>query len=133
MSHMLDVRLFRLNPAGHHASSFLLHILNVVLLFFLLLKATGYVWRSGLVAAIFAVHPLNVECVAWISERKSLLCTAFLFLALFAYGWYVRKPGVARYLLVASLFVLGLASKPMIITLPFALLLLDYWPLQRLP
>lgn len=133
MSHMLDVRLFRLNPAGHHASSLFLHILNVVLLFFLLLKATGYLWRSGLVAAIFAVHPLNVECVAWISERKSLLCTSFLFLALFAYGWYVRKPGVARYLLVALLFVLGLASKPMIITLPFALLLLDYWPLQRLP
>jgi Tfp pilus assembly protein PilF len=76
---------------------------------------------------------LNVECVAWISERKSLLCTAFLFFALLAYGWYVRKPGVARYLLVALLFALGLASKPMIITLPFALLLLDYWPLQRLP
>ena len=133
MSHMLDVRLFRLNPAGHHASSLLLHILNVVLLFYLLLKATGYLWRSSLVAAIFAVHPLNVECVAWISERKSLLCTALLFLALFAYGWYVRKPGVGRYLLVALLFVLGLASKPMIITLPFALLLLDYWPLQRLP
>jgi protein O-mannosyl-transferase len=133
MSHMVDVRLFRFNPAGHHASSLFLHILNVVLLFFLLLKATGYLWRSSLVAAIFAVHPLNVECVAWISERKSLLCTAFLFFALFAYGRYVRKPGVARYLLVALLFALGLASKPMIITLPFALLLLDYWPLQRLP
>jgi len=133
MSHMVDVRLFRLNPAGHHASSLFLHIVNVVLLFLLLLKATGYLWRSSLVAAIFAVHPLNVECVAWISERKSLLCTAFLFLALFAYGWYVRKPGVARYLLIALLFALGLASKPMIITLPFALLLLDYWPLQRLP
>lgn len=133
ISHMVDVQLFRLNPAGHHASSLLLHIVNVVLLFFLLFKGTGYIWRSSIVAAIFAVHPLNVECVAWISERKSLLCTTFLFLTLFAYGWYVRKPAVVRYLLVALLFALGLAAKPMIITLPFALLLLDYWPLERLP
>ena len=133
ISHMADVQMFRLNPAGHHGSSLFLHVLNVLLLFFLFLKATGYLWRSGLVAAIFALHPLNVECVAWISERKSLLYTMFLFLTLFAYGWYVRKPGMARYLLVFCLFGLGLASKPMIITLPFALLLLDYWPLERLP
>ena len=133
ISHMVDVQMFRMNPAGHHASSLFLHALNVVLLFFLLLKATGFRWRSAMVAAVFAVHPLNVECVAWISERKSLLCTTFMFLALFAYGWYVRKPGVARYALVALLFALGLAAKPMVITLPFALLLLDYWPLGRLP
>jgi Tfp pilus assembly protein PilF len=133
ISHMVDVQLFRLNPAGHHASSLLLHVVNVVLLFFLLFKGTGYLWRSSIVAAIFAVHPFNVECVAWISERKSLLCTTFLFLTLIAYGWYVRKPSVVRYLLVALLFALGLASKPMIITLPFALLLLDYWPFERLP
>lgn len=133
ISHMLDVQLFRMNAAGHHASSLVLHAVNVVLLFFLLYKATAFVWRSALVAAIFAVHPLNVECVAWVSERKSLLYTLFLFLALFAYGSYTRKPGVARYLLLALLFALGLASKPMIITLPFALLLVDYWPLHRLP
>lgn len=133
ISHMIDVRLFHLNAAGHHATSLFLHALNVVLLFFLLYKATNYLWRSSLVATIFAVHPLNVECVAWVSERKSLLYTTFLFLTLFAYGWYVRKPGAGRYLLVAFLFVMGLASKPMIITLPLALLLLDYWPLERLP
>ena len=133
ISHMIDVRLFRLNAVGHHATSLCLHACNAVLLFFLLYKATNYVWRSGLVAAVFAVHPLNVECVAWVSERKSLLYATFLFLTLFAYGWYVRKPGIARYLLVAFLFAMGLASKPMIITLPFALLLLDYWPLERLP
>ena len=133
ISHMADVQMFRMNAAGHHASSLLLHAINVVLLFFLLYKATGFRWRSAMVAAVFAVHPLNVECVAWVSERKSLLCTTFLFLALFAYGWYVRKPRVTRYLLVALLFALGLAAKPMVITLPFALLLLDYWPLERLP
>ena len=133
ISHMADVQLFALHPAGHHATSLLLHALNVVLLFYLLLAATGYLWRSVTVAALFALHPFNVECVAWVSERKSLLCTTFLFLALFAYGWYARKPGVARYLLVALLFAFGLASKPMVITLPFALLLLDYWPLHRLP
>ena len=133
ISHMADVQLFGLHAAGHHATSLVLHAVNALLLFFLLRCATGFLWRSFFVAALFALHPLNVECVAWISERKSLLCTFFLFLALFAYGWYVRKPGVARYLLVAGLFALGLTSKPMIITLPFALLLLDYWPHNRLP
>jgi tetratricopeptide (TPR) repeat protein len=133
ISHMADVQIFGLHPAGHHATSLILHCLNVLLLFFLLRFATGFLWRSAMVSALFALHPFNVECVAWVSERKSLLCTLFLFLALFAYGWYVRKPGMARYALVALLFALGLASKPMIITLPFALLLLDYWPLNRLP
>jgi len=133
ISHMLDIQFFGLHSAGHHATSLVLHAVNVALLFFLLRAATGFLWRSFLVAALFALHPLNVECVAWVSERKSLLCTFFLFLALLGYGWYVRKPGVGRYLLVAMLFALGLASKPMIITLPFALLLLDYWPLNRLP
>jgi len=133
ISHMADVQIFSLHPAGHHATSLILHCLNAVLLFFLLRAATGFLWRSAFVAALFAVHPFNVECVAWVSERKSLLCTLFTFLALFAYGWYVRKPGIGRHALVALLFALGLASKPMIITLPFALLLLDYWPLNRLP
>jgi len=133
ISHMADVQMFGFHPAGHHATSLLLHGINVILLFYLLLAATGFLWRSFVVAALFAIHPLNVECVAWISERKSLLCTLFLFLALFAYGWYVRKPAVGRYVLVALLFALGLLAKPMIVTLPFALLLLDYWPLNRLP
>lgn len=118
---------------GHHATSLFLHAVNVLLLFFLLRCATGFLWRSFIVAALFALHPFNVECVAWVSERKSLLCTFFLFLALFAYGWYIRKPGVVRYSTLVVLFAFGLASKPMIITLPFALLLLDYWPLARLP
>ena len=133
LSHMADVQLFANHAGGHHATSLILHVTNVILLFFLVRAATGFVWRSAAVSALFALHPFNVESVAWISERKTLLCTLFLFLSLFAYGWYTRKPGVGRYLLVAVLFALGLASKPMIITLPFALLLLDYWPLNRLP
>ncbi len=133
ISHMADVQLFALRPAGHHATSLALHIANVILLFFLLRAATGYLWRSFLVGGLFALQPLNVECVAWVSERKSLLCTFFLFLTMFAYGWYARKPGVMRYLLLALLFAAGLAAKPMLVTLPFALLLLDYWPLHRLP
>ncbi len=117
ISHMVDVQFFGLHPAGHHATSLILHCVNVVLLFLLLRAATGFLWRSAFVAALFALHPFNVECVAWVAERKSLLCTLFMFLALFAYGWYVRKPGVARYALVALLFSLGLASKPMILPL----------------
>lgn len=133
ISHMADIQFFGMNPLGHHASSLVLHGLNVVLLFLLLDGATGLRWRSVIVAALFAVHPLNVECVAWVSERKSLLSTAFLLLGFFGYGWYAKKPGVARYSLVVFLFALGLAAKPMVITFPFLLLLVDYWPLQRLP
>jgi protein O-mannosyl-transferase len=133
LSHMADVQFFANHASGHHATSLMLHVVNVLLLFFLVRAATGFLWRSAAVSALFALHPLNVESVAWISERKTLLCTFFMFLCLLAYGRYVRKPGVSRYLLVALLFALGLASKPMIITLPFALLLLDYWPLNRLP
>jgi tetratricopeptide (TPR) repeat protein len=133
ISHMLDVRLFGLRPAGHHAQSIFWHALNVVLLFLLLARATGFVGRSALVAALFAVHPLNVESVAWVAERKTVLCTFFFLLAIAAYGWYVKRPPASRYLLVALLFALGLMAKPMVITLPFALLLLDFWPLQRFP
>jgi len=133
ISHMLDVQLFGLRPAGHHAQSVLWHAVNVVLLFLLLAKATGFVGRSVLVAGLFAVHPLNVESVAWVAERKTVLCTFFFLLALGAYGWYVKRPRAVRYLLVALLFALGLMAKPMAITLPFALLLLDFWPLQRFP
>jgi tetratricopeptide (TPR) repeat protein len=133
ISHMLDVQLFGLRPAGHHAQSIFWNAVNVLLLFLLLAKATGFVGRSALVAGLFAVHPLNVESVAWIAERKTVLCTFFLLLALAAYGWYAKRPRASRYLLVSFLFALALMAKPMAITLPFALLLLDFWPLQRFP
>ena len=131
MSHALDVSLFRLNPAGHHFSSILIHIVNAILLFLLLMWATNRMGPSLFVAALFALHPINVESVAWIAERKNVLCTLFFFLTLWAYGWYAKKPGWKRYMAVAALFAAGLASKPMVITLPFVLLLLDYWPLAR--
>ncbi len=131
LSHMLDVTLFGLNPGGHHATSLLIHVLNVILLFLWLRSMTRELWKSALVASLFAVHPLALESVAWIAERKNVLSTLFLLLTLWAYAGYARKPGVLRYLLVALLFSLGLMSKPMLVTLPFALLLLDYWPLGR--
>jgi len=131
LSHAMDCQLFGLDPAGHHYMSVLLHALNAVLIFWLLWKATGFAGRSFMVAALFALHPVNVESVAWVAERKSVLSMMFLLLAIGAYGWYVRKPGVERYALVAGLFAGGLMAKPMVITLPFILLLLDYWPLQR--
>ena len=132
ISHALDYQLYGLNPAGHHATNIVLHALNAVLLFLVLFRATGAGGRSLLVAALFALHPLNVESVAWIAERKNLLSTLFFLLALAAYGWYARKPDLKRYLAVVALFALGLAAKPMVITLPFVLLLLDYWPLERI-
>ena len=131
MSHALDCEFFGLNPAGHHAVNVVLHVANAILLFSLLLGATGARWRSLAVAALFALHPLNVESVAWAAERKNVLSMLFCLLALLAYRWYVRRPRFSRYLLVAFAFALGLAAKPMIVTLPFALLLLDYWPLRR--
>ena len=132
LSHALDFQLYGMNPHGHHVTNVLLHVLNVVVLFLLLMWATGAVGRSLLVAAIFASHPFNVESVVWIAERKNVLSTLFFLLALGGYGWYARKPSVKRYAAVAALFVLGLASKPMVITLPFVLLLLDFWPLGRI-
>jgi protein O-mannosyl-transferase len=132
LSHALDCELYGLNAGGHHFTNVVLHGFNVLLLFLLLLRVTGSAGRSWLVAALFAVHPLNVESVAWVAERKNVLSTLFFLLALGAYGWYARKPNVPRYLAVAALFVLGLASKPMVITLPFVLLLLDFWPLGRI-
>lgn len=133
ISHALDCQLFGLNAGGHHAVNAILHAANGTLLFLLLFVSTGLRWRSFAVAALFAVHPLNVESVAWAAERKNVLSMFFLLLTLAAYGRYVRKPGIARYLAVVLSFALGLASKPMIVTLPCALLLLDYWPLRRLP
>lgn len=131
LSHALDVQLYGINPGGHHWTNLLLHTINVVLLFLLLGYATRAPWRSFLVAALFALHPLNVESVAWIAERKNVLSTLFFLLALGAYGWYARNPGWRRYVLLAALFVCGLASKPMVITLPFVLPLMDVWPLRR--
>jgi protein O-mannosyl-transferase len=131
MSHALDCSLYGLNPVGHHFTSILLHAVNVILLFLLLMWATERLAPSLFVAALFALHPINVESVAWVAERKNVLCTMFFFLTLWAYGWYARKPDWKRYLAVTALFAAGLASKPMVITLPFVLLLLDYWPLAR--
>jgi len=133
LSHMADCQIFGLNAAGHHFTNVLLHALNATLLFWLLYRATNFRWRSFLVAALFAVHPLNVQTVAWVAERKSLLCMLFSLMTVASYGWYAHKPGVRRYLAVAGCFVLALLSKPMAVTLPLILLLLDYWPLQRLP
>jgi len=132
LSHALDVQMFGLDPAGHHDVNLLLHLLNVVLLFWVLKRATGYAGRSAVVAALFAVHPINVESVAWIAERKTLLSGLFFLLALGTYRWYASRPGLARYALVAWWFALGLMAKPQVITLPFVLLLWDYWPLGRL-
>ena len=132
LSHALDCQLFDVDPAGHHAVNAIWHSLDAVVLFWVLLLATGYLGRSFMVAALFAFHPINVESVAWISERKTLLSTFFFLLALGAYRWYVAHPGRLRYAAVAILYLLGLMSKPQIITLPFVLLLWDYWPLRRM-
>ena len=131
LSHELDVELFGLNAGDHYLVSLGIHVLNALLLFFLLLKVTEKRTRSFLVAALFALHPYNVESVAWISERKNVLSTLLFLLTLAAYGWYARNPRVKRYLVVLVSFALALSAKPMVITLPFVLLLLDFWPLQR--
>lgn len=131
LSHALDWQLFGRNAGGHHYVSLLFHALNAVLLFLLLQSATGFTWRSLMVAALFALHPVNVESVAWVAERKNVLSMMFFLLALLAYGRYARKPSIGRYALVALCFVFGLMSKPQVITLPCVLLLWDYWPLQR--
>ncbi len=131
LSHALDWQLFGPNPSGHHLTSVLVHIANVVLLFLFLSLVTKSTARSLLVAALFAIHPINVESVAWVAERKNVLCTTFFLLSLLAYARYAQRPNLLRYLVVALLFAFSLASKPMVVTLPFVLLLLDYWPLQR--
>ena len=133
LSHALDCQLFKLNPAGHHYVNVLMHAVNAILLFLLLESATGLTWPSLMVAALFALHPVNVESVAWAAERKNVLSMLFFLLTLHAYGWYVRKGGVKRYAAMAALFALGLMAKSEIITLPFVLLLWDYWPLERIP
>lgn len=131
LSHMIDVEVCGMNPGCHHRSNVLLHALNTVLLLVVLWKMTGAWWRSVVVAGLFLAHPLHVESVAWVSERKDVLSTAFWFSTLAAYHRYVMSPGTWRYLLVVLFFVLGLAAKPMLVTLPAVLLLIDYWPLGR--
>jgi tetratricopeptide (TPR) repeat protein len=132
LSHALDYEWFGLDAAGHHLVSAWLHAMNVAILFWLLQSATGCTWRSLVVAALFGIHPVNVESVAWAAERKNVLSMFFFLLALLAYGWYARQPKLRRYGLVFLLFLLALMSKPQVITFPFLLLLLDYWPLRRL-
>ena len=131
ISHMADCQLFSLSSGPHHFVNVALHAVNVLLLFLLLQRATGAVWRSFLVAALFAVHPLNVETVAWVAQRKSLLCTLFSLLTIAAYGWYARGPDWKKYMVAVAAFALALLSKPMAVSLPLVLLLLDYWPLER--
>ena len=132
LSHALDCQLFGLNPAGHHYINLLLHAANAVLLFWLLWQATGIAWPSLAVAALFALHPVNVESVAWVAERKNVLSMLFFLLALHAYDRYARTGRRSFYVWVNVLFALGLMAKPQIVTLPFVLLLWDYWPLQRM-
>jgi protein O-mannosyl-transferase len=139
ISHMVDVDLYR-DPSsefgqwagGHHLTNMFLHACNSILLFLALRRMTGDLWPSAFAAAVFALHPMRVESVAWVTERKDMLSGLFFFLTLHAYTSYTRRPSLARYLLVVLPFVLGLMSKPMVVTLPFVLLLLDYWPLGRL-
>ena len=132
LSHMVDAQLYGLNPGGHHLSNVFLHGATAILLFLVLRNMTGALWRSAFVAAVFAIHPLRVESVAWVAERKDVLSGLFFVLTIGAYVRYARQPSATRYGLVMLLFALGLMSKPMLVTLPVVLLALDYWPLNRL-
>jgi protein O-mannosyl-transferase len=131
ITHMLDCQLYGLRPGGHHLSNVLFHAIAVVLLFVALREITGALWRSALVACLFAIHPLHVESVAWVAERKDVLSGMFFMLTLLAYVHYTRSASIWRYLIVLFVFALGLMSKPMLVTVPLILLLLDYWPLHR--
>ena len=132
LSHMLDCTLFGTRAWGHHLVNVLLHTANTVLLFLVLRRMTGSTWASWFVAAVFGLHPLHVESVAWVAERKDVLSTLFWILTMWAYAAYCERPRIWRYLSTVGLFALGLMAKPMLVTLPFVLLLLDYWPLYRL-
>jgi tetratricopeptide (TPR) repeat protein len=137
LSHMLDCELYGLKAGGHHFTNVLLHTIAAIILFVALQEMTGgpsrqgNIWRSAFVAALFAIHPLRVESVAWIAERKDVLSGFCFMLTLLAYAHYARAPSLGRYLAVTLMFVLGLMSKPMLVTVPFVLLILDYWPLER--
>lgn len=132
LSFMFDYQLFGLNAGGYHLNNLFLHILSTLLLFWLFNRMTGAIWRSAFVAAFFALHPLHVESVVWISERKDVLSAFFLMLTLCFYLYYTEKPSLKRYLPILFFFILALMSKPMVITLPLIMILLDYWPLKRL-
>jgi tetratricopeptide (TPR) repeat protein len=131
LSHMLDFDIFGANPVGHHLTSVLIHTAASLLLFLVLLRMTEALWPSAFVAAVFALHPLHVESVAWAAERKDVLSGFFWFLTILAYVYYTERPNLSRYMLVLTAFAMGIMSKPMVVTLPFVLLLLDYWPLER--
>ncbi|PYL05218.1 MAG: hypothetical protein DME31_01125 [Verrucomicrobia bacterium] len=131
LSHMLDCQLWGVRAGGHHLTNLVLHTIAVVLLFLVLKQMTGAIWQSTFVAALFAIHPLRVESVAWISERKDVLSAIFFMLTLGAYFHYARSPSLGRYVTMSIMFALGLLSKSMLVTVPFILLLLDYWPLER--
>ncbi len=132
LSFMLDYDLYRLNPAGYHWTNILFHIANTILLFLVLKRMTGEAWKSSFVAILFAIHPINVESVAWIAERKNVLSTFFWLLTMLTYVFYAESPSVKRYLLILISFIMGLMVKPMLVTLPIVLLILDYWPLNRI-
>lgn len=132
LSHMLDAQVYGLNPGGHHTTNLLIHAVTTILLFLLLWRMTGFVWRSAFVAAVFAIHPLRTESVAWIAERKDVLSGLFFVLTLAAYVWYARHAwSFGRYAVVAIMLACALMAKPVAVTIPFVLLLLDYWPLKR--
>ncbi|MDP2724710.1 MAG: hypothetical protein Q8O44_00370, partial [Syntrophales bacterium] len=131
LSLMLDHEMYGGNAGGYHGTNLIWHMLNSILLFFVFSMMTGALWRSAFVAALFALHPLHVESVAWIAERKDVLSTFFWLLTMGAYLYYVKRPVVSRYLLILLFFSLGLMAKPMLVTLPCVLLLLDFWPLGR--
>ena len=132
LSHLLDFQLYGFHAKGHHLTTLVLHIANALILFIVLTRMTGKLWQSGFVAAMFAFHPINVESVAWAAERKNVLSTLFWLITMWAYTHYASKPTIKRYGLVFLFFTLGLMTKSMLVTLPFVLLLLDYWPLRRL-
>jgi Tfp pilus assembly protein PilF len=132
LSHMLDCSMFGLDAGKHHLVGLGMHTVSAILLFLVFFQMTGALWKSAFVAALFAIHPLNVESVAWIAERKNVLSTFFWLLTLLAYFYYTRRPGILRYFLILLAFILGLLSKPMLVTLPVILLLMDIWPLYRL-
>ena len=132
LSLMLDAQIYGSWAGGYHLTNLLLHVLSSLMLFMIFRRMTGSFWRSGFVAALFALHPLHVESVAWIGERKDVLSAFWGMITIYAYIYYAERPGIKRYLLFFIFFFLGLMSKPMLVTMPFLLLLLDYWPLDRI-
>ncbi len=132
LSYMLDTQLYGVNPGGYLFTNLLLHVFNTLLLFFIIKWMTGSLWHSCFIAVLFAIHPLHVESVAWISERKDVLSTFFWMITMLCYLNFVKQPGIINYLFVCVCFILGLMAKPMLVTLPFVFLLLDYWPLGRI-